>query len=391
MAKLVFCSTSRQAGYYWKRISAIATLAVVIPLSTACSNTASTESKTSLPSHGVVSHAAIPVTIENNPSSYYVWLSYVAYKQGYYSKNGLDVSLLNSTAGSALDFAALAAGSLDMTPGDLSVAGPYIAKGLGLTAIGGLVSGSWELVAAKGVHLPATYPYSIKALDGKAVGVTALGTPGYRLMVSLAKTDQVTATYEALGAVAADAVSALSNDRVIAAVVPPNLAYYFVHDLHYQLLFNFSSAQDLNEAGGVWKTMSGKIGGYMFASNRWLAKYPEAARKYQLSLDEADVWAHNPANLPTLTKELLAEKALPSFALGIRSQPYVKALLEQLVAYVPQGSASAFRNFWITSGLLNASFPPVSKWFSATIPTTPNQILSTVRRAGEGRLGNLAS
>jgi len=374
----------------------VGVLCAVSLLAAACSSSTSSTSSTTKPSKSSTtkSTAPIPISIQIDAGSYFTWLAYLAGKEGFFAKNGIDAQLEESTGGGSVQFAAIAAGSTDMAIGDLPLAGPFIEKGVGMTAVIGSVSAAWEIVAAKGVTLPTSYPANIKALAGQPVGVVGLGTSSYYYMKELAVAAGLGpqgVTYEALGGAPADFVSALENDRVKAALVSPDLAFYFVHDLHYQLVFNYNDPATLDSVGGIWKARAGKSGGYMWVSNDWIAAHPGGVSRFQLAMEEADVWMHNPANLTKVIDVFKAEKDLPSFAQGPAAVPYFKSVLPYVVAYVPAGSATAIRNFWVKAGVLDATFPPPSKWFASGIPTSASQVVANVKAAGEGKLGNTAS
>jgi len=336
----------------------------------------------------------IPVSIQLYSGSFYTYLADIAQTQGFFTKNGLDATMINVTGGGAVALAAIASGSADMVMGDLALVGPYLEKGVAVTAVSEATLAGWEIVGAKGDTFPTSYPASIHSLTGKSVGVVGLGTSSYEYMKTLVASAGMAPTsinYAALGGLDADAVAALGADRVAAAFVTPDLAYYLTNDLHYQLVYNFNSVADANAAGGIWKTLAGKSDGFMWATNSWIAAHPGGVSRYQLAMEEADVWMHNPANLAKVLADLEAQKNVPSFALGAAGPAYFKSILPYVVAYVPAGSATAFRSFWVKSGVLNANFPPPSKWFASGIPTSSAQTVANVKAAGEGKLGSTAS
>lgn len=326
--------------------------------------------------------------------SFYTYLADLAQAQGFFAKNGLNATMVNITGGGAVAFAGLASGSADMAMGDLALAGPYLEKGVAITAVTEATLAGWEIVAAKGVTVPTSFPASIHALAGKNVGVVALGTSSYFYMKALLASAGMSSTsvnYAALGGVPANLVAGLEGDRVAAAFVTPDLAYYLTHVLHYQVVFNFNSAAQDSAAGPIWKSQAGKSDGFMWATNSWISSHPGGVHRFQLAMEEADVWMHNPANLPKVLSDLAALKDVPAFAQGPVGPAYFKSILPYVVAYVPSGSATTFRSFWMKAGVLNSSFPPPSKWFAPGIPTSSSQTVANVKAAGQGALGTTAS
>ncbi len=372
-------------------------LCAVALVAAACSSSSTASSKPAS-SGGTGGTAAsttpIPVNVELYSGSFYTYLADLAQVQGFYAKNGLDATMLNITGGGAVAFSALASGSADIAMGDLPLAGPFIQKGVALTAVSGAVSSGWEIVGAKGTTVPTSFPDSIRALAGKNVGVVALGTSSYyylKELVAAAGMSPTSINYVAIGGTPAAAAAALASDRVAAALVTPDLAYYFTNVLHQQLIFNYNDPASLKSAGGLWKTRIGKSGGYMWATDAWISSHPGGVQRYQLAMEEADVWMHNPSNLPKVLSDLSAQQNLPSFATGAAQKPYFESILPYVISYVPAGSAPAIRNFWVQAGLLPTSFPSPSTYFSSTISTSSAQVVANVAKAGQAKLGTTAS
>lgn len=331
---------------------------------------------------------AVPMKVEIYLGSYYTWLPYIAAAKGFFAKNGINAQVVGLTSGGSVAFAALANGSADVAMGDLSLSGPLMEKGVGLKLISGAVNAGWELVAPKGSTAPTTFPASVQALKGKPVGVVALGTSSYYYLQQVAKAAGLGANgvnYTALGGVVANAVSALGANRVAAAMLSPDAAYYLINDQGDKLLFDTSSASALTAAGGLLATIAGKSSAGMWARTGWLDAHPGVAKKFQLAMDEADVWMHQPANLQQVISVLQAEHDLASFESGAGAQKFFAYALPDISAAVPGGEPGAadYMNFWVKSGLLPKALP-TSQWYSSTIPTTESQVQSAASAAGGG-------
>ena len=297
---------------------------------------------------------AIPMKVEIYLGSFYTWLPYIAAAKGFFAKNGINAQVVGLTSGGSVAFAALANGSADVAMGDLSLSGPLMEKGVGLKLISGAVTAGWQLVAPKGSAAPATFPASVTYLKGKPVGVVALGTSSYYYLQQLVKSAGLGdngVSYTALGGVPANAVSALGANRVAAAMVSPDLAYYLVDVQGDKLLFNTSSASALTSAGGLLGTIAGDSSAGMYASTSWLDAHPGVEKKFQLAMDEADVWMHQPANLAEVISTLQSEHDLAAFEQGAGAQKFFAYALPDIGASVPGGAtgAAAFMNFWVKS------------------------------------------
>ncbi len=334
------------------------------------------------------SGAAVPMKVEIYLGSYYTWLPYIAAAKGFFAKNGIDAHVIGLTSGGSVAFAALANGSADVAMGDLSLSGPLLEKGVGLELISGAVNAGWQLVAPKGSTAPTTFPASVAALKGKPVGVVALGTSSYYYLQQLSKAaglGENGVNYTALGGVVANAVSALGANRVAGAMVSPDAAYYLINDQGDKLLFDTSSASALTSAGGLLATIAGKSSAGMWARSGWLNAHPGIDKKFQLAMDEADVWMHQPANLPQVISTLQAEHDLATFEQGAGAQKFFAYALPDISAAVPGGESGAadYMNFWVKSGLLTKALP-TSQWYSSSIPTTDSQVQSAASAAGGG-------
>lgn len=336
--------------------------------------------------------APIPVNIEIYSGSYYTWLPYLAQAKGFFAKNGINANIIPITGGGSVAFAALANGGADVAMGGLELAGPLLEHGVALTAISGAVAGGWELVAPKDSTLPSTFPANVKALKGQPVGIVALGASSYYYMQQIAVAAGLGpngVTYTALGGLVANSVSALGAHRVAAAMVSPDAAYYLVNVLGDRLIYDTNSKADLQAAGGLLASTVGKTNGYLWARTPWITAHPGAAAKFQLSMEEADVWMHNPANLDQVISLLGAEHDLATFEQGPGARKFFAYALPNIISYAPAGSPDVFMKFWVKAGLLAHSIP-TSQIYSATMPSSASDVVSAVKAAGQGSLGSSA-
>ncbi len=334
----------------------------------------------------------IPMNLEIYQGSYYTWLAYLAQAKGFFAQNGIDATIIPITAGGPVAFAALANGGADVAMGDLSLAGPLLEHGQPLTAISGAVAAAWELIAPSNSSVPVSYPAGIKALQGQPVGVVALGSSSYdylQLLVKAAGLGASGVNYTALGGLVANFVSALGANRVAAAMVSPDAAYYLTQDLGDKLVFNLNDPAELKKVGGILASVAGKSDGLMWARTPWLTAHPGAAKDFQLAMEETDVWMHNPKNLNQVISLLGAEHDLATFEQGPGAKKFFAYALPDIISYVPKGSAKAYMNFWVKSGLLANSIPQ-KQWFSSTIPSSAAQVVGAVKAAGKGSLGKKA-
>ena len=64
-------------------------------------------------------------------------------------------------------------------------------------------------------------------------------------------------------------------------------------------------------------------------------------------------------------------------------------MLPSVVSYFSNANADAEMAFWVKNGLL-AHPIPIDQWYSATTPSDAAQVLSNVKAAGQGALGDSA-
>lgn len=334
--------------------------------------------------------APAPVTanVEIYSGSFFTWLPYLAAVQGFFAKNGINAHIIPVTGGGAVAFAALANGSADVAMGDLSLAGPLMDKGQNLTVISGAVSAGWELVAPKSSTVPDGYPAAVTALKGKPVGVVALGTSSYHFLQELSKAaglgpDGV--TYQALGGLPANAISAIQADRVAGAMVSPDMAYYLTTVQHARLIYNFNDAASLKQAGPLLGSIADRPGGWLFARTDWMKEHPAAVKPFQLAMAEADVWMHDPANLDRVVSLLESDQNLPKYAEGPAVADFLKNILPDETSAVSADDARAYQAFWNKTGVVTKT-PALDTWFSPSIPANNDAVKALVASAGPDAL-----
>jgi NitT/TauT family transport system substrate-binding protein len=324
--------------------------------------------------------SAIPATIEVYPQTYFSWLPVIAQGEGFFAKNGISARIVPVAGGGPVAMDALANGSADIAMADLSIAGPLLEKGVPLEVVSGAVNASWTLVGPAGAGGSASSPSDVKALDGKTIGVIVVGGSGYYFMEQLAATAGIHVTYSAFGAPVANAVAALSSHRVDAEVVNPDVAAYLERTHRARILFDFSNPADLKVAGAPLSYLAGQPNGWMVARSGWATAHPGAVRQFQLAMDEAEIWAHNPANLSHVIALLKSSDELAQFDSGADVNSAVRALLPSLISYIPAATPDAYMRFWVSAGLLSHAIA-ASKWMNPSVPTSEAQVASAVGRA----------
>lgn len=325
------------------RLSAVLlTTMIVVAEASFGSSIASAQSKAR--AHRIVT----PVTIEVYPQTYTSWLPVIAQASGFFAKNGLKAKIVQVAGGGPMAMDALANGSADIAMADMSITGPLLDKGISLQVVSGAAAADWCLVGP--TSSSTNYPSDVTQFNGKTVGVIVVGGSGYYFMKALAGVNSINVTYSAFGAPVANAVAAMSAHQVDGAIVNPDVAAYMQRNKIGKILYNFSSAGDLSASGPPLSNLAGQPNDWMVATTSWTKSNPGAVRRFQLAMDEAQLWAQTPANLTKVINLLARTSMLPQYDSGSIAKQAVRPLLGNLVAYLPSTTPGAYQQFWITEG-----------------------------------------
>lgn len=336
----------------------------------------------------VTTEPPVTANVEIYSGSFFTWLPYLASKQGFFAKNGINSHIIPVTGGGAVAFAAMANGAADVAMGDLSLAGPLMDKGQNLTVISGAVNSNWKLIAPKDSSVPSGYPAGIAALKGKPVGVVALGTSSYHFLQELSKAAGLGAdgvTYQALGGLPANFISAIEGNRVAAAMAGPDIAYYMLSTGRAKLVYDFSDSASLKQSGPLLASTADHPGGWLWARGDWIKEHPAAVKRFQLALAETDVWMHDPANLDQVVALLESDQNLPKYAEGAAAAEFLKNILPDETAGVSPADASAYQSFWNKTGVV-AKTPALDTWYSPSTPADNAAVKALVAAAGPDAL-----
>lgn len=361
-----FRARPRTAG----RLAGIVAIAVALTVA-ACGSSPRGSATSQARTAKDAASGTIPVTLRVGiyPGSFYTWLPYLAEAQGFFARNGVSAHLVDLSNG-PVAFAALASGSADMVDGDLSLAGPFIERGVGLSVLSGSTDAGWELVAPAGSPLPgisAGFPVSVRGLRGKTVAVWGLGSSSYyvaRFYVSQAHVPAGAVTYVAAGG-PVQSVETVIAKRVAAAIEAPDAAFVLTHIFHASMLFD--PAADPQGLPPAIRSLVGRPSGALWVRTSWAKANPKAAASVQLALLEADLWMHQPASFARVEALLEQGQQLPSVVKGAEVAPFVHQMLGDIEAYYPPASARMFSKFWVSAGLLSKAIPASSQ----VLPSVP--------------------
>lgn len=377
-------------GRPWGRCgtAALAGVLVLTTMSTAGVGQAqaATSAQAATPAQTVAKSAApISVKVGVYAGSFFTWLPYLAAKAGFFAKNGVDASVVNLSNG-PVAFSALASSSVDVVDGDLSLAGPFIQKGVGFKIMSGSTDAGWKIVAPQNTTLTGLskgFPASVRGLKGKSMAVWTLGSSSYyvgRYYVTSAGLPADSVTYVAAGG-PFQSVATIEAGQVQAAIEAPDAAYLLVKLLHAKMVFD--PAADKASLPKSVQQLIGRPSGALWVRSAWAKSNAAGVSRMQLALAETDVWMHDPANLARVVSLLQAGTQLPKPVTGATVQPFVQQMLQYVEAYYPASSATVYSKFWVSQGLL-AKQIPASTQLLPTVPATAAAVTAKVKAAGKG-------
>lgn len=386
----------RRRGHRWTRTSLAMVLAGVLVVTTLSAVGTSTlgaspaAAKTAKRAKTAATAAKpVPVSIGVYAGSFYTWLPYLAAKAGFFAKNGIDANLVSLSNG-PVAFSALASSSVDVVDGDVSLAGPFIEKGVGLKVLSGSTDAGWKIVAPQDSKLPGLskgFPASVRGLKGTSLAVWTLGSSSYyvaRYYMTSAGLPANSVTYVAAGG-PFQSVAAIQAGQVQAAIEAPDATYLLVKLLHAKMVFD--PVAEKAKLPKAEQQLIGRPSGALWARSGWASSNKTAVSRMQLALMETDLWMHQPGNLTKVVSLLQSGTQLPKPVTGATVQPFVKEMLQYVESYYPPSSAQVFSKFWLSQGLLNKKLP-VSEQLLASVPATAAAVTARVKAAGNGAAGN---
>lgn len=272
-----------------KRTLAIVAGSAAILLS-ACGGTSTTNAANSSTTSSVLSSTATTVKLQVYPGTIVNLVTYVAQHEGFFAKNGINAVLvpINSSPAGA---AALAGGSIDILSASPDAILPLVQKGLPVQVFAGQTKQIFELVASNTIQSTAPYPQSVRALEGKKVGVTALGSAGQALMEAMlgnAGLPSTAVTFVAVGG-PATGLAAVENGLVAADLLydPTPTAAVLSGKAHILV--------DLRKGEGPSSIANTDYVGE-WATKSYIVAHPKVISELRRAFAQADIWMHSSAN-----------------------------------------------------------------------------------------------
>jgi len=269
------------------RVLAAAAVTAVLAASTiaACSSSGGSTNASSAAAGGSADSGAVNITFGDLSPNSTLTPFYVAVDQGFFKKQGLNVTVQKFSGGGATSVAALATGSVQVASGGpTNFIGDLAKKVISGRLFGMTVDAGYDLVTAKGIT-------SISQLKGKNIGVSGVNSSDYMfLAATLARygitTSDVTfvtagTTAERLIALSSGKIDAIADQ---AAFRPSELAVGNV------LLKIEDNPVQLPTVA-------------FYAADSFIKSNPGALKKWIVAMGQAVAWTKQPANEAAVVKD----------------------------------------------------------------------------------------
>lgn len=295
---------------------------------------------------------AVSVKVGYYPGALVSLPALVAQEKGFYSDNGLDVSLVKVPNGPAMT-SGLASGSLDFVNNSYDNLAVAAEKKLPLKAVvGNTKRVPFKLLVNKKVPTPHGsdgYPEVIEDLVGLKWGVIALGVSLQYLDEALLtssghQADDVTFIAVGLGDSARAALKNGTVDTYLATEPLPAIA---------SATGEATVAVDLVEGQGPPELANLDYNGW-WASEKKITSEPDTIKGFVRANQEAYCWYTDPANLDELVG--IVKKAVPVPALnGEQYTAMVKASLPSFGVTIKDESLETWQQLLVDNGLLKSA------------------------------------
>jgi NitT/TauT family transport system substrate-binding protein len=212
----------------------------------------------------------------------------VAAEQGFFERNGLDVTLSDATGGPAM-IAAVAAGQVDAVGIPMFVGIQSRLAGAKIKALVGLVGGGGSVVFVSN-RVPETdtpYPESARDLDGRTAAIAAPGGFSERVFQEFVEGAGASLKYQPIPGVAAQ-IAAMKAGKIDMTNFDIAASYSFAKQGVGRVFWDFQTTGP-SELRGVSTSEA-------WVSEKFVEENPEAAEAFARSIAQADAWLKDPAN-----------------------------------------------------------------------------------------------
>lgn len=325
----------------------------------------------------------VKVTAQIYPQIPSSWLTQVADTQGFFKKNGINIKLLSVNTGPQAT-AALASGSANTILTAPDALGVLIEKGQDLSAItAGGYPNLYDLMVSNKLNTPTGFPAAIKALKGKKIGVTALGSGAQFMLEALVQAAGMpvdSVTYVPTGAVTTALASLKSGQIDGLMAYPPGIILAKSQGIGRSVLDLRKPNPDFN----AYPTLKNIVGAPYFVvgvKTSWVNSNPSTVKAYQLSMNQADCWIHDPNNLSAFKALVKNQLGAPEGISQSQFDTYISEGISITHAYMPKQAAQAWSDFGLKYKETDTVIP-INKWYVPSMAGTAAAVIQSVKSAG---------
>lgn len=226
------------------------------------------------------------VSLTDQSGSIVTALIDVAQAEGFFTKNDLNVQLVQVSNGPAAA-TALGVGAVDVATNAPTVFLPLAARGIKIEVIAGETTQTQALVGRPGLAGPSAFPKSVVALKGMRIGVTALSSNQQYGVQAVLKSLGLPADYVQFVATGKDAFPALSAGRVDAAIlIGSKIAE--AEKLGGKVLVDLRNKNSCPQV-----PICGISSNAMWARTSWVQAHPSAVQGLRRAIAESYAFLHS--------------------------------------------------------------------------------------------------
>lgn len=310
------------------------------------------------------------------------WLTQVAIEKGFFARNGITAEFVPTATG-AQAIAGLISDSYQTSVCDPTICLPAVDKGEQMAVIAGQVGSLMTLVVHKDVPLPNLskgFPDSFQDLKGKKIGVSAVGSITYYLTLATLKSaglPEGSVDLVPTGA-PAESIAALQSKRVDGWIAYGPGRSQLLATGDAKVVLDWDHPGNAFDKYPVLKSLTGTPQGAIWAKKSWINANPKVVDQYRLSLMQADVWMHDPKNLPEFLQLFKTKFGAPQ---GMDVDRYVNDNLSTAKSYFSTQGAQTWLDFVVEYGVIKKPIP-VDQWVAPGTPQNEEEVRRLVAAAG---------
>ena len=373
----------------WRQSYTVLLRAIVVLglVATACTP-APVASPTSAPAASITAASAKPEPVKANLKVQgYVglnlsWLTQVAIEKGFFARNGITAEFIPTATG-VQAVAGLISDSYQTSVCDPTICLPAVEKGEQMAIIAGQVGSLMSLVVHKDIPLPNLskgFPDSFQDLKGKKIGVSGVGSITYYLtLASIKAAGMPEGSIDLVPTGApAESIAALKSKRVDGWIAYGPGRSELLASGDANVVLDYDHPGTNFDKFPTLKSLTGTPQGAIWAKKSWIAQNPRVVDQYRMALMQADVWMHDPKNLPEFLQLFKTKFGAPQ---AMDVDRYVRDNLTTAKSYFSKQGAQTWLDFAVEYGVIKKPIP-VDEWLAPGTPQNEEEVRRLVAAAG---------